>query len=181
MHSREKKYSSTHQNTDTSFPNQETLTSHLYKPTQSVENPRDGGTWWAAVYGIAQSRTRLKRFSSDSSSHGNTWDVSPKGGGLCPRAECPARLRLHQDSQEKASSRQPGQEPTPDPPTTHAGLKPKEIPVCLLAGPHTEQHGPPRSPSGGVATLRWHERGRPRSPDREHAGPRAQATWGQSH
>ena len=33
MHSREKKSSSTHQNTDTSFPNQETLTSHLYNPT----------------------------------------------------------------------------------------------------------------------------------------------------
>ena len=37
MHSREKKYSSTQQNTDTSFPNQETLTSHLYKPTHSEE------------------------------------------------------------------------------------------------------------------------------------------------
>ena len=33
-----------------------------------LENPRDGGTWWAAVYGIAQSRTRLKRLSSSSSS-----------------------------------------------------------------------------------------------------------------
>ena len=29
-----------------------------------LENPRDGGAWWAAVYGAAQSRTRLKRFSS---------------------------------------------------------------------------------------------------------------------
>ena len=28
----------------------------------------DGGAWWAAVYGVAQSRTRLKRFSSSSSS-----------------------------------------------------------------------------------------------------------------
>ena len=26
-----------------------------------LENPRDGGAWWAAVYGITQSRTRLKR------------------------------------------------------------------------------------------------------------------------
>ena len=26
-----------------------------------LENPRDGGAWWAAVYGVAQSRTRLKR------------------------------------------------------------------------------------------------------------------------
>ena len=26
----------------------------------SLENPRDGGAWWAAVYGVAQSRTLLK-------------------------------------------------------------------------------------------------------------------------
>ena len=31
-----------------------------------LENPRDGGVWWAAVYGVAQSRTRLKRLSSSS-------------------------------------------------------------------------------------------------------------------
>ena len=29
-----------------------------------LENPRDGGAWWAAVSGVAQSRTRLKRLSS---------------------------------------------------------------------------------------------------------------------
>ena len=34
-----------------------------------LENPRDGGAWWAAVYGVAQSRTRLKRLSSSSSSY----------------------------------------------------------------------------------------------------------------
>ena len=32
------------------------------------ENPRDGGAWWAAVYGVAQSRTPLKWLSSSSSS-----------------------------------------------------------------------------------------------------------------
>ena len=32
-----------------------------------LENPRDGGPWWASVYGVAQSRTRLKRLSSSSS------------------------------------------------------------------------------------------------------------------
>ena len=32
-----------------------------------LENPRDGGAWWAAIYGVAQSRTRLKRLSSSSS------------------------------------------------------------------------------------------------------------------
>ena len=29
-----------------------------------LENPRDGGAWWAAIYGIAQSQTQLKRPSS---------------------------------------------------------------------------------------------------------------------
>ena len=29
-----------------------------------LENPRDGGAWWAAVYGVAQSQTQLKRLSS---------------------------------------------------------------------------------------------------------------------
>ena len=33
-----------------------------------LENPRDGVAWWAAVSGVAQSRTRLKRLSSSSSS-----------------------------------------------------------------------------------------------------------------
>ena len=33
-----------------------------------LENPREGGAWWAAVYGVTQSRTRLKRLSSSSSS-----------------------------------------------------------------------------------------------------------------
>ena len=31
-----------------------------------LENPRDGGAWWAGVYGVAQSRARLKRLSSSS-------------------------------------------------------------------------------------------------------------------
>ena len=32
-----------------------------------LQNPRDGGARWAAVYGVAQSRTQLKRLSSSSS------------------------------------------------------------------------------------------------------------------
>ena len=35
-----------------------------------LENPRDGGAWWASVYGVAQSQTRLRRLSSSSSSKG---------------------------------------------------------------------------------------------------------------
>ena len=33
-----------------------------------LENPRDRAAWWAAIYGVAQSRTRLKRLSSSSGS-----------------------------------------------------------------------------------------------------------------
>ena len=36
----------------------------------ALENPRDGGARWAAVYGVTQSRTRLKRLSSSSSNNG---------------------------------------------------------------------------------------------------------------
>jgi len=35
-------------------------------PVFLPENPRDGGAWWAAVYGVAQSRTRLKWLSNSS-------------------------------------------------------------------------------------------------------------------
>ena len=34
-----------------------------------LENPRDGGAWWGAVYVVAQSRTRLKRLGSSSSNY----------------------------------------------------------------------------------------------------------------
>ena len=33
-----------------------------------LETPRDQGAWWAAIYGVAQSRTRLKQLSSSISS-----------------------------------------------------------------------------------------------------------------
>ena len=36
-----------------------------------LKNPRDGGAWWASVYGVAQSRTQLKQLSS--SSRGRGW------------------------------------------------------------------------------------------------------------
>ena len=46
-----------------------------------LENPRDGGAWWAAVNGVTQSRTRLKRLSSSSSSNTNRKEkpISPRG------------------------------------------------------------------------------------------------------
>ena len=48
-----------------------------------LENPRDGGAWWTAVCGVAQSRTRLKRLSSGSNMEptGLPWGVS--GWRIC--------------------------------------------------------------------------------------------------
>ena len=34
-----------------------------------LENPRDGGAWWAAVRGVAQSWTRLKRLGGGGGNH----------------------------------------------------------------------------------------------------------------
>ena len=48
-----------------------------------LENPRDGGAWSAAVYGVAQSRTRLKQLSSSSSSSINL------------RFSCFSQYRIH--------------------------------------------------------------------------------------
>ena len=51
-----------------------------------LENPRDGRAWWAAVSGVAQSQTRLKRLSSSSSMQNrksrNTWSNSKFGLGV---------------------------------------------------------------------------------------------------
>ena len=46
-----------------------------------LENPRDGAAWWAAIYGVAESRTRLKWLSNVGKSHGRRPLVgfSPRG------------------------------------------------------------------------------------------------------
>ena len=43
-----------------------------------LENPRDGGAWWASVYGVAQSQTQLKRLSSSSSNKNCSFSHSTK-------------------------------------------------------------------------------------------------------
>ena len=42
-----------------------------------LENPRGWGAWWAAVYGVEQSPTRLKRLSSSSSSSSSLYVLFP--------------------------------------------------------------------------------------------------------
>ena len=63
-----------------------------------LENPKDGGAWWAAVYGVAQSRTRLKRLSSSSSSSWKALAGGSKGRVLqliTSQATCKFFLPLH--------------------------------------------------------------------------------------
>ena len=50
-----------------------------------LENPRDGGAWWAAIYGVAQSRTQLKWLSS-SSRLSVTPFIDHVFGGVSPKA-----------------------------------------------------------------------------------------------
>ena len=50
-------------------------------PVFLLENPRDRGAWWAAVYGVAQSWTRLKRLSSSSSRDWSFNHIKPTGIG----------------------------------------------------------------------------------------------------
>ena len=51
-----------------------------------LENPRDGGAWWAAVCGVAQSGTRLKRLSNSSST---LFTVKPR------KCHAEANVNLH--------------------------------------------------------------------------------------
>ena len=70
-----------------------------------LENPRDGGAWWAAVYGVAWIRTRLKRLSSSSSMQGLSSFVcvvaSVFSNSLRPYGPWPARLLCPWDSPGK--------------------------------------------------------------------------------
>ena len=67
-------------------------------------NPRDGGAWWAAVSGVAQSRTRLKWLSIASLLEKQTEEaVWPQKQRLkwCSRKEC----QWHQKEEEKRDPR----------------------------------------------------------------------------
>ena len=59
-----------------------------------LENPRDGGAWWAAVYGVAQSQTQLKRRSSSSSNLKETEQLYGYPEERWPRGMTPAVWRI---------------------------------------------------------------------------------------
>ena len=80
-----------------------------------LENPRDGGAWWAAVYGVAQSRTRLTRLSSSSSSCVHTKATPSRGLPANHCAHC-------------VGPREPGESEPPQGP--HSGLL-----QCMVLAP----------------------------------------------
>ena len=49
-----------------------------------LENPRDGGAWWASLSGVAQSRTQLKWLSSSSSIFRDGWPSKKRNIHFCP-------------------------------------------------------------------------------------------------
>ena len=65
-----------------------------------LENPRDGRAWWATVYGVAQSQTRLKRLNSNSNS--SNWWIRRTRTMSIPQP-LPTPCSSQQDSHCKAS------------------------------------------------------------------------------
>ena len=98
-----------------------------------LENPRDGGAWWAAIYRVAQSRTQLKRLRSSSSKY------------ICVCAQSLSHIRLfvtpwtvaHQTPLSTGFPRQEYRSelafPTPGG-LPDSGIKPESLASPILAG-----------------------------------------------
>ena len=56
-----------------------------HSSTLVLANPRDGGAWWAAVYGITQSRTRLSDFPFTFHFHALEKEMAPHSSALAWR------------------------------------------------------------------------------------------------
>ena len=67
-----------------------------------LENPRDGGAWWAAVYGVSQSWTRLKQLSS-SSSAGDLGSVPGSGRSPGERNGYPLQYSCLENSMDRGA------------------------------------------------------------------------------
>ena len=85
-----------------------------------LENPRDRGAWWAAVYGAAQSRTRLKRLSSSSGSKVSS-GLPRWSSGKEPTCQCKRRKRHWLDPWV-------GEEPLQEGMATHSSILAWRIP-----------------------------------------------------
>ena len=68
-----------------------------------LENPRDGGAWWASICGATQSRTRLKRLSSSSSSSSSSHEVMSNSSTTPWAVACQTPLPMRFSRQECCS------------------------------------------------------------------------------
>ena len=78
-----------------------------------LENPRDGGAGWAALYGVTQSRTRLMRLSSSSSSSRIELDFPGGASGQESTCQCRRHKRLGFDPWVGRMPWRRTQQPTP--------------------------------------------------------------------
>ena len=58
-----------------------------------LENPMDGGAWWASIYGVTQSQTRLKRLSSSKYKSVNYFIIRNKIREQNPKNMCAAAAK----------------------------------------------------------------------------------------
>ena len=56
-----------------------------WRPAPVLENPMDGGAWWAAVHGVAKSRTRLSDFTFTFHFHALEKEMSTHSSALAWR------------------------------------------------------------------------------------------------
>ena len=85
-----------------------------------LENPMDGGAWWAAVHGVAKSRTQLSNFTftfhfhaleKEMETHSSASVENPRDGGawwaaICGVAQSQTRLkRLSSSSKDQAKAK----------------------------------------------------------------------------
>ena len=76
-----------------------------YGQYSCLENPRDGGAWWAAVYGVAQSWTRLKRLSSLAAAYGlkgSLWEFNLRQSGKSHKVINALQLLFTRRPQDRA-------------------------------------------------------------------------------
>ena len=76
-----------------------------------LENPRDGGAWWSAVYGVTQSRTRLKWLSSIPS--WNDHRECDNHGEIRKLQKADTETTYFSDCEEKAQNFWENHSPTP--------------------------------------------------------------------
>ena len=124
-----------------------------------LENPSDGGAWWAAVHGVPRSRTRLSDFTftfhfpaleKEMATHSSVlaWRIPGTGepGGLPSMGVAQSRTRLKQLSSSSSSR------PPPEPPSSRGHHPPSgglpqpplpRLPASTLYEPSSSEAGAP--------------------------------------